>query len=111
MTSGGSRRFGKLGQFLAQFNTALRPSIVSRLRLLVAVLTLTPSSRLSAAVVACDRYIVALMACVVVAQASLTCPIMLPSKLEKRSHHQAVGSNTVVALLGGRLSRHGPYSF
>lgn len=43
-------------------------SKVSRLRHLETVLTLIPSSRLNAALVACDRCIAALTACVVVAQ-------------------------------------------
>ena len=43
---------------------SLRSSTVSRLRHFSTVLTLIPSSRLSAAVVACDRCIVALIACV-----------------------------------------------
>ena len=53
---------------LGSVGPVLRSSNVSRLRHLATVLTLMPSSRLSAAVVACDRYIVALIACVVVAQ-------------------------------------------
>ena len=57
-----------LADYAKRYGPVLRFSDVSRLRHLATVLTLMPSSRLSAAVVACDRCIVALMACVVVAQ-------------------------------------------
>jgi hypothetical protein len=49
---------------LGSVGPVLRSPIVSRLRYLATVLTFIPSPRLSAAVIACDRCIAALTACV-----------------------------------------------
>jgi hypothetical protein len=62
---------------LGYVGPVLRSSTVSRLRHFATVLTLILSSRLSVAVVACDRCIAVLIACVVVAQMADSIKVVL----------------------------------